>query len=154
MRVPQCAALLLGLSLSLSMSGAFAQSPIPAATPAAVTPAVDVRAVCKADMDKLCPGLERDARRSCVEANTDKFSDSCKAARTAARDDNEKRREAVRSACATDISKLCATAEKGRGQRMECLRANTDKLTPDCKTQLSQLPKRGQGRGADRSAQK
>ena len=151
MRLQHCAALLLGMSLSLSVTGAFAQT----ATPAAATAgSVDVRAVCKADMDKLCPGLERDARRSCVEANVDKFSDSCKAARTAARADGEKRREAVRAACATDISKLCATVDKGNGHRMECLRANTDKLTPDCKTQLSQLPARGQWGGADKSAQK
>ena len=136
MRIRSIPLLALGLALPLSFSvaSAFAQSASPAA---ATAPVADVRAACKADMDKLCAGVERgEARRACIDTNKDKFSDGCKAARTAA----DSRREAFRAACAGDIAKLCASAENGRGRAMECIRANTDKLTPVCKTQVSQLP--------------
>ena len=129
--------LLAALPLSLSAASAFAQS---AAAPAAAVG--DVRTACKADMDKLCPGAERgDARRTCIETNKDKFSDACKAARTAA----DSRREAFRAACAGDIAKLCASEGQGRGRAVECVRANADKVTPACKTQVSLLPASGGG---------
>jgi hypothetical protein len=128
----------LAFSLALPVATAFAQSAAPAAAPA-----VDVRTACKADMDKLCAGVERgDARRACMDTNKDKFSDGCKAARTAA----DARREAFRAACAGDVAKLCATVEKGQGRAaVECVRANADNVTPACKTQLSQLPEGGPG---------
>lgn len=45
----------------------------------------DVRTACKADFEKLCPAAaDREARRACVEAHRDKFSDGCKAALLAA----------------------------------------------------------------------
>jgi Cysteine rich repeat len=139
-------------SLSLAVSGAFAQSAAPAATAAA--PAVDVRAACKADMDQLCPNVERgDARRSCIEANRDKFSQACNTARSAARDANQDRRAAFRAACAGDIAKLCATTEKGQGRTVDCVRSNADKLTPVCKTELTNLSAETRG-VADQDATK
>ena len=91
-------------------------------------------------MDKLCPNVERgDARRACIDTNKDKFSDACKAARSAARDVNQDRREAFRSACAGDIAKLCANVEKGQGRTVDCVRTNADKLTPTCKSELTNL---------------
>ena len=133
--------LVLALPLTLLAGMAFAQSAAPVVAPAA--PVVDVRAACKSDMDAFCPGVERgESRRACVDANKDKFSDSCKAARSANRDANQDRREAFRAACADDVAKLCATAPKGQGQVVECIRANADKVTSACKTKLSELPVR------------
>lgn len=158
-------ALAVALPVTVSISSAFAQSapapasvPTPAAAataPAATTataPTIDVRTACKADMDKLCPNVERgEARRTCVEANKDKFSESCKAARTAARDAGQDRREAFRAACASDIAKLCADAGKGKGRVIDCMRGNTDKLTPSCKAELSTLS--AHARGGDSAGQ-
>jgi hypothetical protein len=149
------------LPFSVSASSAFAQSapaapaasatavPAPAAAATTATaPAIDVRAACKADMDKLCPNVERgDARRSCIETNKDKFSDSCEAARNAARDAGQDRREAFRAACAGDVAKLCADVEKGKGRVIDCMRGHADKLTPSCKTELTNLS--GNSRGGD-----
>lgn len=136
------------LGLVVSISAAFAQSTAPAAAPVA-SPVVDVRAVCKADMDKYCPNVERgDARRACIDTNKDKFSEACKTARSAARDAGQDRREAFRAACAGDIAKLCANVERGQGRTVDCMRTNADKLTPTCKTELSNL-----SANADRSAQ-
>ena len=135
----------LALPLTVSVSTAFAQSAAPAA-PAPVTPApvVDVRAVCKPDMDKLCPNVERGvARRACIETNRDKFSDACKTARNAAHDARQDRREAFRAACSDDIAKLCASADadkgKGKGRTVECVKSNADKLTSTCKAELTKF---------------
>ena len=118
------------------------------------SPVVDVRAVCKADMDKLCPNVERgDARRSCIETNKDKFSEACKTARSAARDVNQDRREAFRAACAGDIAKLCANVEKGQGRTVDCVRTNADKLTPTCKSELTNLSANA-GQGAPDATKK
>lgn len=126
----------LTLALSLSTATAFAQTAAPVAAPA--TSAVDSRAVCKADMDKLCPGVERgEARRTCIDTNKDKFSAACTTARAA----DQERRQAFRAACADDAAKLCAAVDKSQGRAtVECIRTHADKLTPACKTQLSQLP--------------
>jgi hypothetical protein len=132
----------IAFGLTVSIASAFAQSAAPAATansPAA-SPVADVRAVCKVDMDKLCPNVERgDARRACIDNNKDKFSEACKAARSAARDGNQDRRGAFRAACSGDIAKLCANVEKGQGRAVDCVRANADKLTPTCKGELTNL---------------
>ena len=144
MRLRRLPALLVlaGLPLALSATTAAAQS-----TPAPTAAVSDVRTACKADMDKLCPAAERgDGRRSCIEANKDKFSDACKTARAAA----ATQREAFRAACADDIAKLCTDAG-GRGRAVECVRTNVDKVTPACKTQVSQLPARA---GEDAPVQK
>jgi hypothetical protein len=47
-------------------------------------------------------------------------------------------RAAVQKACATDMTTTCAGKE-GR-EAFQCLRANTDKVSPDCKDALSKLP--------------
>lgn len=49
----------------------------------------------------------------------------------------------VRRACAEDIEKYCASADRKR----RCLRDNMDKLSPDCRTALQQaINNRRQGR--------
>jgi hypothetical protein len=63
-------------ALALAASGsALAQQQPPSEAMQAV------RAACAADYMKLCPDAKtRDDRRQCMMANSDKFSDSCKAA--------------------------------------------------------------------------
>jgi hypothetical protein len=51
-------------------------------------------------------------------------------AETSAR--KEDARAKVRAACASDIQKFCADAERGRGMRA-CLRSNAAQLSDDCK---------------------
>lgn len=43
-----------------------------------------------------------------------------------------------RAACQSDVTKLCAGAEKGKGGRMGCLRQNLDKLEPACRSAVDQ----------------
>ena len=54
------------------------------AQPAAGTPpAGGGMAACREDMVKLCPDKTGPDRRTCMEANKDKLSEACKAARAA-----------------------------------------------------------------------
>jgi hypothetical protein len=155
MRARSFAALALALALpvSVSITPAVAQSAAAPAPTATTAPASDVRSACKADLDRLCPGVERgEARRACVDTNKDKFSDGCKAARSAARDANQDSREAFRAACAGDIAKLCANVEKGQGRTTDCVRANSDKVVAACKTALDGLPAGGQRAEAAKGA--
>jgi hypothetical protein len=48
-------------------------------------------------------------------------------------------REAVRKSCANDSKTYCAD-KKGR-EAMMCLRANSDKLSSDCKDALAKMPR-------------
>ena len=48
--------------------------------------------------------------------------------------------QAVRTACQNDSNQYCAD-KQGREQ-FQCLRANTDKLSSDCKDALAKLPAR------------
>lgn len=144
MRIRSCIPAAVALSVTLALGSGLAAAQAPGAAPTAATAStatVDVRTACKADIEALCPGVERgEARRTCLEANKEKVSDSCKTARTAARDANQDRRDAFRAACADDIAKLCSGVERGQGKVAECVRANADKVTPACKTQISALP--------------
>ena len=84
---------LAGLALIVTPMAALAQSagqsPMPADTPAAVTSEAraeareKMRAACAADVHKFCANIERakGAMRTCLEANQQQLSDTCKAAR-------------------------------------------------------------------------
>lgn len=48
--------------------------------------------------------------------------------------------QAVRAACANDTKQFCSD-KQGR-EVFQCLRANSDKVSSDCKTALAKLPQR------------
>ena len=48
-------------------------------------------------------------------------------------------REAMRKACDADMKSTCSGKE-GR-EMMQCMRANTDKLSPSCKDAMSKMPR-------------
>jgi hypothetical protein len=68
--------LLTAAILAATMGTALAQAP---AAPAAG----GGMAVCRDDMQKFCADKTGPDRRACMEANKDKLSDACKAARAA-----------------------------------------------------------------------
>ena len=39
--------------------------------------------------------------------------------------------------CAADVAKLCGDVKKGEGRIAQCLKANKDKLSPECKAQIA-----------------
>jgi cysteine rich repeat protein len=83
---------------------------------------------CKADLEKLCPGVEPGHGRilACLEGRTDQLSPACK-------DDVSKKLSAFYKACKPDAEKLCATVERGEGRVMQCLKDNEASLSKSCK---------------------
>ncbi|TCT04255.1 cysteine rich repeat-containing protein [Aquabacter spiritensis] len=47
--------------------------------------------------------------------------------------------EAVRTACRTDIRRLCAGVQPGEGRIVACMRANADAVSPPCKDVMASL---------------
>ena len=43
------------------------------------------------------------------------------------------------AACRTDAATFCASAAKGGGERLKCLKENQSKLSPDCQASLAQI---------------
>jgi hypothetical protein len=83
---------------------------------------------CKADLDKLCPGVEPGHGRilACLEGKTDQLSPACK-------DDTSKKLTSFYKACEADMKKLCATVERGEGRVLQCLGDNEASLSKSCK---------------------
>ena len=105
---------LLGVAILLTASGAFAEGMAPGKA-------------CKADLDKLCPGVEPGHGRllGCLEGKTDQLSAACK-------DDVSKKLTAFYKACKGDADKFCATVERGEGRVMQCLKDNEASLSKSC----------------------
>jgi hypothetical protein len=83
---------------------------------------------CKADLEKLCPGVEPGHGRilACIEGKTDQLSQACK-------DDVSKKLDAFYKACKADADKLCASVVRGEGRVMQCLKDNEASLSKSCK---------------------
>lgn len=125
--IPSCAA-----AVMLVVGAAVAQSP-------SAVPGKDgrgeFRTACQADVTKLCAGVEKDkgGRMGCLRANLDKLEPACRAAV----DQRIARIDAVRQACKTDRKTLCGTVPAGRGAIAECMKANTEKLSPACREAMA-----------------
>ena len=83
---------------------------------------------CKADLDKVCPGVEPGHGRilACLEGKTDQLSQACK-------DDVSKKLTALYKACKADTEKLCPGVEMGGGRLLQCLGDNDTALSSSCK---------------------
>jgi len=83
---------------------------------------------CKADLAKICPGVEPGHGRilACLEGKTDQLSQACK-------DDVSKKLTAFYKACKADADKFCSTVDRGGGRVMDCLKDNEASLSKGCK---------------------
>ena len=83
---------------------------------------------CKADLDKLCPGVEPGHGRilACLEGKTDQLSPACK-------DDTSQKLTSFYKACEADMKKLCGTVERGEGRVIQCLNDKEASLSKSCK---------------------
>lgn len=86
---------------------------------------------CKADIEKLCAGIEPGDGRmmKCMKDNEDKMSAECKAKRSEMK---EKMKDA-HEACHEDIEKLCNDVSPGKGRIIKCLKRHKDELSQGCK---------------------
>lgn len=153
-----CATAVLALAQTTPAPPAASASNPPAAAtdpePATEPGNIDRRqamAACRTDAKRLCGDVRRGkgARMDCLVANRDKVSPECSTAMAAIEAGATERRkprgkraadagERPMAACQTDLATHCGSVEKGNGGRMQCLRANDSKLTPECRTSLEQ----------------
>jgi hypothetical protein len=98
------------------------------AAPLAFAEGLQPGKACKADLEKVCPGVEPGHGRilACLEGKTDQLSQACK-------DDVSKKLVAFYKACKPDAEKLCASVERGEGRIMQCLKDNEASLSKSCK---------------------
>jgi len=86
---------------------------------------------CRADVDRLCPGIPPGGGRiaACLKANQAQVSPACKAELvTVARKVKE-----VGAACADDVQSYCSDVAPGQGAVVRCLAANKATLAPQCR---------------------
>jgi len=118
------ARLLVGLALAGAAPAALAQ---------------DTSGPCAEDLARLCGsvGPTQAAKRQCLNQNLEALSEHCKAQFT---EPQQKRAEAG-DACGEDAVRLCAGVQPGRYNTgmLNCLRANADALSDDCRNALDAL---------------
>ncbi len=89
---------------------------------------------CKADREKLCPGLQSGDPKlhECMKQHEAELSPGCKEMHEAWKQ--------VRANCKADEEKFCAEAGKDRGARMKCLEGHASELAPACADALKSRP--------------
>lgn len=90
---------------------------------------------CRADADKLCPGLQPGQGRvvSCLVEKKEQVSPGCRKAIAAGES---------RHPCAADVNRLCKDVKPGDGRIAACMKRNESKLSAPCKASLAQARER------------
>jgi hypothetical protein len=93
---------------------------------------------CKADREKLCPGLKSGDGKlgPCMKEHAAELSPECIAAAEA----GKKARKAIRANCNADIAKFCGDTPKERGAIVKCLESHESELEPACGDALKSRP--------------
>ena len=103
----------------------------------APAPAQEIESACAKDVERLCPDLKPGPKlRKCIQEKQPEFSPECKAEIA----EREQRRRVFLGSCGDDIRTYCANTERGRGRLRRCLQAQSNRLTPECRQALEQIP--------------
>ena len=103
------------------------------------------RGPCRADVEKLCQGVERErgAIARCLKQNESALSTECKDAMAKSMEKAREKAKALAKVCKEDAEQYCKDVNPGRGRIVRCLQQNADKLSEACR---AELPKRKQKR--------
>jgi len=121
-------------------------------------PALEARAggwdspACKADFERLCPGVEPGEGRlfQCISQHLDELSPQCRAAaHEGHRDLHGGDARPVGGSCRDDAMKLCAEVPHGSGGLFGCLQQKYQLLSPDCQVLVQAMGMRIQKVQAD-----
>jgi len=90
---------------------------------------------CKADAEKLCPGLHPGDGKygECMKQHLDQVSDACKEKMA----EHKEKAEEFHKDCADDVKKLCGDVKSGGGRIIECLKEKQAQASPACQTALN-----------------
>ncbi len=102
----------------------------------------DSDAVCGDDAARLCAssGPSRGARMRCLKEHLEELSEGCRALLG----EPQQRRAEAGEACGEDAVRLCPGVQPGRTNMglLNCLRANADSLSEECRGAIDALPGR------------
>ena len=89
---------------------------------------------CRADVEKLCPGIPPGGGRvsACLQANRAQVSPACKAELASV----SRKVKEVGAACEDDIVSYCGAVRPGQGAILRCLQANKATISPGCQEVL------------------
>jgi hypothetical protein len=95
---------------------------------------------CREDIQKVCADVQPGAGRFrvCLQQHAAELSPACQQHLQQVKT----RMATWRQACESDVQKLCSGVAPGRGGIVRCLREHEGDLSPACKDQLAQYPRR------------
>ncbi len=104
----------------------------------------DDRGACRADVEKLCKGVEPGEGRlaHCMKEHESEISPGCKEHMAKMHEAMQKRMQAFNEACKGDVEKYCKDVKPGEGRMAGCLRKNEASLSAGCKEQMTQMDER------------
>ena len=126
--------------IRLTVAAAFAALCITSAAAQAQTaPPSALRNACRADVQKLCAGVERGEGRiaRCMRDKQAELSAPCKEQMASAR----QRVQSAQAACKDDVQKHCAGVQPGGGRIVQCLQAKQTELSQSCRDARPQRPR-------------
>jgi len=99
---------------------------------------------CAAEIEKFCSQVSPGEGRllACFYAHEDKLSGQCQYAlytASAKLDQAISALDDVASQCRDDLMKHCANVQVGEGRVIECLKANQDSVSTDCKQAVNDV---------------
>ena len=94
------------------------------------------KAACRADRDKLCPGLERGPDlKACMKKNKDLVSATCRDFKEARR--KHHKRHGKNRACREDVQKFCSQHQGDRDAVKACLQQNRGQVSEGCQKKMA-----------------
>lgn len=120
-----------------------------AAAPSAAQPRQRIgEGACKADIERLCPGVPHGggAVLDCLKQKESELSPECREDMAEHRQRAQQRIDALKASCKDDLARFCADVEAGRGGLARCLREHEADLSTSCR---DALPRRGGRRQPD-----
>ncbi|MEO8602829.1 MAG: cysteine rich repeat-containing protein [bacterium] len=126
----------LGLIIAMATLTAVAAQ---AQTPSPAGAGDELTGPCRADVAKLCSGVEPGGGRmkQCLRDHATELSPGCrKTLRELAKESAAGGNRAWLRACRNDVDTACPGVEPGGGRIIACLRSHADKVSPACKAAL------------------
>ena len=100
----------------------------------------DKPGACRADVEKLCKGIQPGGGRiaMCLKQHASEVSPGCREAIAGAKKEIEEFAEA----CKPDAEKLCKGVQPGQGRIARCLAEHKDQLSAGCREKFTQAENR------------
>jgi hypothetical protein len=95
----------------------------------------EMRGACRADMQKLCKGIQPGGGRlaMCLKQHESELSPGCQQRIAEAKEEGKEFAEA----CKADAGTVCKGVQPGQGRVMRCLAENKDKLSSGCRAEIA-----------------